>query len=89
MDRAFPDKLAKSKRRSQSQNCAAILSVRRLPPFPGTDGGNRYSNLTGRQSPSPVTAKLRSIYSEVLAEKLPDKMVKLLSQLDSQPMDKE
>lgn len=50
--------------------------------FPGTSGDEWHRALTGRQSPEPVSAKLRMIYGNILAEKLPDNMLDLLSQLD-------
>jgi hypothetical protein len=50
--------------------------------FPGTGGDQWHRTLTGRQSPEPVSAKLRLIYGNIVAEKLPDNMLDLLSQLD-------
>lgn len=50
--------------------------------FPGTDSDQWHRTLTGRQSPEPVTAKLRMIYGNILAEKLPDHMLDLLAELD-------
>jgi len=50
--------------------------------FPGTGGDQWHRTLTGRQSPEPVSAKLRMIYGNIVAEKLPDNMLDLLSQLD-------
>lgn len=50
--------------------------------FPGTGGDEWHRALTGRQSPEPVSAKLRMIYGNILAERLPDHMLDLLSQLD-------
>lgn len=50
--------------------------------FPGTNGDQWHRTLTGRQAPEPVSAKLRMIYGNVVAEKLPDNMLDLLSQLD-------
>ncbi|MDZ3833777.1 MAG: NepR family anti-sigma factor [Sphingopyxis sp.] len=50
--------------------------------FPGTGGDEWHRTLTGRQSPEPVSAKLRMIYGNIVAEKLPDQMLDLLSQLD-------
>jgi hypothetical protein len=50
--------------------------------FPGTDSDQWHRTLTGRQSPEPVSAKLRMIYGSVVAEKLPDQMLDLLAQLD-------
>ena len=56
---------------------------RRTPgSFPGTGGDQWHRTLTGRQAPEPVSAKLRMIYGNVVAEKLPDNMLDLLSQLD-------
>lgn len=56
---------------------------RRTPgSFPGTNGDQWHRTLTGRQAPEPVSAKLRMIYGNVVAEKLPDNMLDLLSQLD-------
>src|SRR3546814_5167726 len=46
----------------------------------GSDAWHR--RLTGRQSPEPVSAKLRMIYGNIVAEELPDRMLDLLSQLD-------
>lgn len=50
--------------------------------FPGTGGDQWHRALTGRQSPEPVSAKLRMIYGNVVSEQLPDHMLDLLSQLD-------
>lgn len=50
--------------------------------FPGTNGDQWHRTLTGRQAPEPVSAKLRMIYGNVVAEKLPENMLDLLSQLD-------
>lgn len=50
--------------------------------FPGTSGDQWHRTLTGRQSPEPVSARLRMIYGNIVAEKLPDNMLDLLSQLD-------
>lgn len=57
-------------------------SNRRQGSFPGTNGDEWHRTLTGRQAPEPVSAKLRMIYGNVVAEKLPDNMLDLLSQLD-------
>lgn len=50
--------------------------------FPGTNGDQWHRTLTGRQAPEPVSAKLRMIYGNIVAEQLPDNMLDLLSQLD-------
>lgn len=50
--------------------------------FPGTHGDEWHRTLTGRQAPEPVSAKLRMIYGNVVAEQLPDRMLDLLAQLD-------
>ena len=50
--------------------------------FPGTGSDQWHRTLTGRQSPEPVSAKLRTIYGNIVAEKLPDNMLDLLSELD-------
>ncbi|MBO9698072.1 MAG: hypothetical protein J7499_17905 [Sphingopyxis sp.] len=50
--------------------------------FPGTGGDQWHRTLTGRQAPEPVSAKLRMIYGNVVAEQLPDNMLDLLTQLD-------
>ncbi len=50
--------------------------------FPGTGSDEWYRTLTGRQSPEPVSAKLRMIYGNIVSEQLPDNMLDLLSQLD-------
>ena len=50
--------------------------------FPGTGGDQWHRALTGRQSPEPVSTKLRIIYGNIVAERLPDRMLDLLSQLD-------
>ena len=50
--------------------------------FPGTSGDQWHRTLTGRQAPEPVSAKLRMIYGNIVAEQLPDNMLDLLSQLD-------
>ncbi|MBJ7502208.1 MAG: hypothetical protein JHC57_20815 [Sphingopyxis sp.] len=56
---------------------------RRTPgSFPGTGGDQWHRTLTGRQAPEPVSAKLRMIYGNVVAEQLPENMLDLLSQLD-------
>ena len=51
--------------------------------FPGTGSDDWHRALTGRQSPEPVSAKLRMIYGNIVSEQLPDNMLDLLSQLDS------
>ena len=51
--------------------------------FPGTGSDQWHRTLTGRQSPEPVSAKLRMIYGNIVSEQLPDNMLDLLSQLDS------
>lgn len=50
--------------------------------FPGTGSDQWHRTLTGRQSPEPVSAKLRMIYGNIVAEQLPDDMLSLLSELD-------
>ncbi|MGQ3100773.1 MAG: hypothetical protein CVT78_13235 [Alphaproteobacteria bacterium HGW-Alphaproteobacteria-17] len=55
---------------------------RRRGSFPGTDSDEWHRTLTGRQAPEPVSAKLRMIYGNIVAEQLPDQMLDLLSQLD-------
>ncbi|WP_332817757.1 NepR family anti-sigma factor [Sphingopyxis sp.] len=50
--------------------------------FPGTGSDQWHRTLTGRQAPEPVSAKLRLIYGNIVAEQLPDNMLDLLSQLD-------
>lgn len=55
-------------------------SQRQNGGFPGSDG--RHRTLTGRQSPEPVSARLRMIYGNIVAEELPDGMLDLLFQLD-------
>ncbi len=50
--------------------------------FPGTQGDEWHRTLTGRQAPEPVSAKLRMIYGNIVAEQLPDHMLDLLSKLD-------
>lgn len=50
--------------------------------FPGTGSDQWHRTLTGRQSPEPVSAKLRMIYGNIVAEQLPDNMLDLLSELD-------
>lgn len=55
---------------------------RREGSFPGVESDEWHRTLTGRQSPEPVSAKLRLIYGNIVAEKLPDHMLDLLSQLD-------
>lgn len=50
--------------------------------FPGTGSDQWHRTLTGRQSPEPVSAKLRMIYGNIVAEQLPDHMLDLLSKLD-------
>ena len=63
-------------------HAATDASRRALGSFPGTSGDQWHRTLTGRQSPEPVSAKLRMIYGNIVAEKLPDNMLDLLSQLD-------
>lgn len=50
--------------------------------FPGTNGDQWHRTLTGRQAPEPVSAKLRMIYGNIVAEQLPENMIDLLFQLD-------
>ena len=50
--------------------------------FPGTGSDQWHRTLTGRQSPEPVSAKLRMIYGNIVSEQLPDHMLDLLTQLD-------
>ena len=57
--------------------------------LPGTGRDQWHRTLTGRQSPEPVSAKLRMIYGNILAEELPDRMLDLLSQLDQKSPDRE
>ena len=56
-------------------------------PAAGSDQWHRA--LTGRQSPEPVSAKLRMIYGSVVAEALPAHMVELLARLDQPRRDRE
>lgn len=55
---------------------------RPLGSFPGTGSDQWHRTLTGRQSPEPVSAKLRMIYGNIVAEKLPDNMLDLLARID-------
>jgi len=55
---------------------------RKQTSFPGTGGDQWHRTLTGRQAPEPVSAKLRMIYGNIVAERLPDNMLDLLTQLD-------
>lgn len=55
---------------------------RKQGSFPGTFGDQWHRTLTGRQAPEPVSAKLRMIYGNIVAEQLPANMLDLLSQLD-------
>ncbi len=55
---------------------------RKQGSFPGTVGDQWHRTLTGRQAPEPVSAKLRLIYGNIVAEQLPDNMLDLLTQLD-------
>ncbi|APW72079.1 MULTISPECIES: NepR family anti-sigma factor [Sphingopyxis] len=57
--------------------------------FPGTGSDQWHRTLTGRQSPEPVSARLRMIYGNIVAERLPDGMLDLLSQLDQKSPTKE
>lgn len=57
--------------------------------FPGTDSDQWHRALTGRQSPEPVSNKLRIIYGNIVAEPLPDDMLDLLSQIDQKAPDQE
>ncbi|MBL8650863.1 MAG: hypothetical protein JNL35_10740 [Sphingopyxis sp.] len=56
--------------------------------FPGTGGDQWHRALTGRQAPEPVSAKLRMIYGNVVAEALPDDMLDLLAQLEQKAPDR-
>jgi hypothetical protein len=56
--------------------------------FAGLGGDHWHRALTGRQSPEPVSAKLRMIYGNIVAEPLPDRMCDLLSQLDHKVSDR-
>jgi hypothetical protein len=57
--------------------------------FPGAGGDQWHRTLTGRQSPEPVSARLRMIYGKIVAEKLPEGMLDLLAQLDQKRPDRE
>ena len=57
--------------------------------FPGTNSEQWHRALTGREAPEPVSAKLRSIYGNVVAEELPDHMLDLLARLDQKTSGKE
>ena len=59
-------------------------ALRALGSFPGTGSDQWHRTLTGRQAPEPVSAKLRMIYGNIVAEKLPDQMLELLSRIDQQ-----
>ena len=50
--------------------------------FPGTGSDQWHRTLTGRQSPEPVSAKLRMIYGNIVAEQLPADMLDLRAKLD-------
>ena len=50
--------------------------------FPGTGGDQWHRALTGRQSPEPVSTKLKMIYGNIVAEPLPDDMLDLLFKID-------
>jgi len=65
-----------------AQSPRSDASRRTSGSFPGTNGDQWHRTLTGRQSPEPVSAKLRMIYGNIVAEQLPDDMLDLLSQLD-------
>ncbi|WP_260580750.1 NepR family anti-sigma factor [Sphingopyxis sp. PET50] len=61
------------------------VAAERRPPvgsFTGTGGDEWHRALTGRQAPEPVSARLRTIYGNIVAEALPDDMLDLLSQLE-------
>ncbi|UKK83868.1 hypothetical protein L7H23_15020 [Sphingopyxis sp. BSN-002] len=66
----------------------ADSSRRPAATFPGTGSDQWHRTLTGRQSPEPVSAKLRMIYGNIVAEELPDNMLDLLSQLDGKSASK-
>lgn len=61
---------------------AVEAPLRSQGSFPGSGGDQWHRALTGRQSPEPVSAKLRMIYGNIVAEKLPDRMLDLLSEID-------
>lgn len=46
-------------------------------------GDHWHRSLTGRQSPEPVSEKLKLIYGRVISEKLPQDMLDLLSELET------
>lgn len=75
VDRGYPDADSDVPRRTNGT-------------FPGTSSDQWHRTLTGRQSPEPVSAKLRMIYGNIVAEELPDNMLDLLSQLDSKSASK-
>ena len=45
-------------------------------------GDERHRALTGRQAPEPIHRKLQKIYSNVVAEDVPDAMLALLAELE-------
>lgn len=64
------------------------LSPRRSANFgeinPSSQMGDHWHrSLTGRQSPEPVSEKLKLIYGRVISEKLPQDMLDLLSELET------
>lgn len=63
---------------------ASEAALRTPGSFPGTGSDQWHRTLTGRQAPEPVSAKLRMIYGNIVAEKLPDRMLDLLSRIDQQ-----
>ena len=63
---------------------ASKASLRTPGGFPGAGGDQWHRTLTGRQAPEPVGVKLRMIYGNIVAEKLPDHMLDLLSRIDQQ-----
>lgn len=66
-----------------NRTSTAMTGDSRWPPGNFLGGGDeRHRTLTGRQSPEPVSAKLRMIYGTIVAEELPDRMLDLLSRLD-------
>lgn len=63
---------------------APEAALRTTANFPGAGSDQWHRTLTGRQAPEPVSAKLRMIYGNIVAEKLPDRMLDLLSRIDQQ-----
>lgn len=78
--------------RTERTGLSRLANKRRGGLWSGNGGRTEIADewhriLTGRQSPEPVSVKLRSIYGDIVAEQLPNDMLDLLSQLDSKSIE--